>query len=55
MVFPIFLEITENFVPATKIKGITYGPYALGEKISVPKHIAVYLLCKDVAKPKSMI
>ncbi|MEJ2294381.1 MAG: hypothetical protein P8Y23_06380 [Candidatus Lokiarchaeota archaeon] len=51
----INLEITEKFVPATKIKGIVYGPYVVGDKISVPKHIAVYLLCKDVAKPKSMI
>ncbi|MFW9930330.1 MAG: hypothetical protein ACFFD1_13120 [Candidatus Thorarchaeota archaeon] len=51
----INLEITEKFVPPTKIKGIIYGPYTLGDKISVPKHIAVYLLCKDVAKPKSMI
>lgn len=51
----INLEITEKFVPATKIKGTIYGPYTQGEKISVPKHIAVYLLCKEVAKPKSMI
>ncbi len=50
----INLEITEEFVPATKIKGIHYGPYNKGEKIKVPKHIAIYLLCKEVAKPISM-
>ncbi|TFG02713.1 MAG: hypothetical protein EU542_04380 [Promethearchaeota archaeon] len=51
----INLKIVEEFVPATKIKGITYGPYDQGDKIKVPKHIAVYLLCKEVAEPVSMI
>ena len=44
------LEITEVKVPATKIKGITYGDYEWGEKIEVPHHVAVFLLCKGVAK-----
>jgi DNA primase small subunit len=44
------LEITEMEVPMTKIKGIEYGPYVKGEKIEVPHHIAVFLLCKEVAK-----
>ena len=44
------LEITEVKVPATKIKGITYGNYEWGEKIEVPHHVAVFLLCKGVAK-----
>ncbi len=44
------LEILESLVPETKIKGETYGPYKQGEIIEVPHHIAVFLLCKDVAK-----
>jgi len=44
------LEITENKIPITKIKGVEYGPYSKGEKIEVPHHIAVFLLCKEVAK-----
>lgn len=44
------LEITENTIPLTKIKGVEYGPYSKGEKIEVPHHIAVFLLCKEVAK-----
>ncbi|MFW9940046.1 MAG: DNA primase small subunit domain-containing protein [Candidatus Thorarchaeota archaeon] len=44
------LEILENEVPVTKIKGINYGPYKKGEIIEVPHHIAVFLLCKEVAK-----
>ena len=44
------LEITEMEVPMTKIKGVKYGPYVKGEKIEVPHHIAVFLLCKEVAK-----
>jgi DNA primase small subunit len=44
------LEILEKRIPAIKIKGKTYGPYAQGEIIEVPHHIAVFLLCKEVAK-----
>jgi DNA primase small subunit len=44
------LEIIVNNVPMTKIKGVEYGPYKKGEKIEVPHHIAVFLLCKEVAK-----
>ncbi len=44
------VEIIESLVPETKIKGEKYGPYKLGEKIEVPHHIAVFLLCKEVAK-----
>ncbi|MHA1456187.1 MAG: DNA primase small subunit domain-containing protein [Promethearchaeota archaeon] len=44
------LEITGVKVPATKIKGETYGDYNCGEKIEVPHHVAVFLLCKGVAK-----
>jgi len=44
------LEITDVKVPATKIKGMTYGDYKWGEKIEVPHHVAVFLLCKGVAK-----
>jgi DNA primase small subunit len=44
------LEIVERVLPITKIKGIKYGPYVKGERIEVPHHIAVFLLCKEVAK-----
>ena len=44
------LEIVERALPITKIKGTKYGPYVQGEKIEVPHHIAVFLLCKEVAK-----
>ncbi|MFX1575169.1 MAG: DNA primase small subunit domain-containing protein [Promethearchaeota archaeon] len=44
------LEITEPKVPMTKIKGEEFGPYTKGEIIEVPHHIAVFLLCKEVAK-----
>ena len=44
------LEIIENKIPVTKIKGVKFGPYEKGDKIEVPHHIAVFLLCKEVAK-----
>ena len=44
------LEISELNVPSTKIKGVEYGPYSQGEIIEVPHHIAIFLLCKEVAK-----
>ncbi len=44
------LEIVENKLPITKIKGESFGPYVKGEKIEVPHHFAVFLLCKEVAK-----
>jgi len=44
------LEIVEDLVPATRIKDETFGPYKQGEIIDVPHHIAVFLLCKEVAK-----
>jgi DNA primase small subunit len=44
------LEIVEHALPITKIKGESFGPYAKGEKIEVPHHVAVFLLCKEVAK-----
>jgi len=44
------LEVLEAQVPATKIKGKTYGPYTKGEIIEVPHHIAIFLLCKEVVK-----
>ena len=44
------LEITEERVPPTAIKGETWGPYRKGERIELPHHVAVFLLCKDVAK-----
>ncbi|MFX1260284.1 MAG: DNA primase small subunit domain-containing protein [Promethearchaeota archaeon] len=47
---PQKIEIIEPKVPITKLKGETYGPYTQGEKIEVPHHIAVFLLCKGVAK-----
>ena len=44
------IEILEPRIPETKIKGESYGPYKQGEIIELPNHIAVFLLCKDVAK-----
>ena len=44
------IEILEPEVPLTRIKGENFGPYKKGEKIEVPHHIAVFLLCKEVAK-----
>ncbi|MHA1459331.1 MAG: DNA primase small subunit domain-containing protein, partial [Promethearchaeota archaeon] len=44
------LEITENKLPITTIKGESFGPYIKGEIIEVPHHFAVFLLCKEVAK-----
>lgn len=44
------LEIVERALPITKIKGTKYGPYVQGERIEVPHHIAVFLLCKEVVK-----
>ncbi|MFW9897867.1 MAG: DNA primase small subunit domain-containing protein [Candidatus Thorarchaeota archaeon] len=44
------IEIIESKIPATKIKGETFGPYDKGDVVEVPHHIAVFLLCKEVAK-----
>ncbi|MFX1274687.1 MAG: DNA primase small subunit domain-containing protein [Promethearchaeota archaeon] len=44
------LEVVENAIPASKIKGETFGPYTQGEKIEVPNHIAILYLCKDLAR-----
>ncbi|MFX1411332.1 MAG: DNA primase small subunit domain-containing protein [Promethearchaeota archaeon] len=44
------LEIIESKVPATKLKGYVYGPYEKGDIIDVPHHVAVFLLCEEVAK-----
>jgi DNA primase small subunit len=44
------LEIIEPQLPIIKIKGEEFGPYKQGDKIEVPHHIAIFLLCKEVAK-----
>ncbi len=44
------LEIIENKLPITTIKGESFGPYIKGDIIDVPHHFAVFLLCKEVAK-----
>lgn len=44
------IEIVEQYVPETKLKDKIYGPYIQGEKTDVPHHVAVYLLCKEVAR-----
>ena len=43
------IKIIERKVPQTKIKGETYGPYENGEIVEVPNHVAILLLCKEVA------
>ena len=45
------IKIIESEVPKTKIKGDNYGPYFKDEIIEVPNHIAIFLLCKEVAVP----
>ncbi len=47
------IEILEPSLPITKLKGVKYGPYTKGEVVEVPHHLAVFLLCKDVAKTVS--
>ncbi|MBN1801473.1 MAG: hypothetical protein JW891_08205 [Candidatus Lokiarchaeota archaeon] len=44
------LQIIETTVPPTTMKDQTYGPYSQGDVIEVPNHLAVFLLCKEVAK-----
>jgi DNA primase small subunit len=44
------IKIIEPEVPVTKIKGESWGPYKQGDIVEVPHHIAVFLLCKGVAK-----
>ena len=44
------IQILEHDVPETRIKGKKYGPYKKGDIIEVPHHIAVFLLCREVAK-----
>ncbi|MGB5910580.1 MAG: DNA primase small subunit domain-containing protein [Promethearchaeia archaeon] len=51
----IKIEILENEVPSIKIKGKTYGPYNKGQIEIIPLHVAVFLLCKGVAKTRSFI
>lgn len=43
------LKITASEVPQTTIKGEQYGPYWKDEVIELPNHIAIFLLCKEVA------
>lgn len=43
------IQITVPEVPQTTIKGNQYGPYWKEEVIEVPNHIAILLLCKEVA------
>lgn len=44
------IKITETNVPKISIKGESYGPYKLGEIDDLPHHIAIFLICKGVAK-----
>lgn len=43
------VKILENMVPQTRIKGMTYGPYNKDEKLELPNHMAIFLVCKGVA------
>jgi DNA primase small subunit len=49
----IQLEITEENVPKTILKGTEFGPYVKGDISSFPSYMAIFLLCKQVAKPMS--
>jgi DNA primase small subunit len=44
------IEITATNVPMTKISSEKFGPYVKGDIEEVPHHLAVFLLCKEVAK-----
>ncbi len=43
------VEILANYPLSFKLKNKKYGPY-VNEKISVPKHVAVYMICKSLAE-----
>ncbi|TXT62449.1 MAG: DNA primase small subunit PriS [Promethearchaeota archaeon] len=43
------IKINAPEVPRTQIKGESYGPYVRDEIIEVPNHIAIFLICKEVA------
>ena len=47
------IEITALEIPEMRIKGNSYGPYSKDETIEVANHIAILLLCRDVAKLKN--
>ncbi len=42
------LKVNVPYIPVTKIKGKSFGPYKQGKIIEVPNHVAVFLLCKEV-------
>jgi DNA primase small subunit len=44
------IGIIEQIVPPTEISGEKYGPFKKGDIVELPHHIAVFLLCKGVAK-----
>ncbi len=44
------IQIIAQTVPVTTFKGQSFGPYFKDEIISVPNHVAIFLLCKDVAR-----
>ncbi len=44
------LKIIQTIVPEITIKGKRYGPFMKDEVIEVPNHIAIFLLCKEVAE-----
>ena len=46
------IEIIEQSLPSTVLKDDSFGPYKQGDVVEVPHHVAVFLLCKGVAKMK---
>lgn len=45
----ITIQITAPLAPKIRIGDSEYGPYILGEKITLPLNAGLFLLCKDVA------
>ncbi|MFO8019134.1 MAG: DNA primase small subunit PriS [Promethearchaeia archaeon] len=43
------VKILKNFVPKTKIKNQTFGPFNKDEKVELPNHMAILLVCKGAA------
>ncbi|MBY9007822.1 MAG: hypothetical protein KGD63_13855 [Candidatus Lokiarchaeota archaeon] len=44
------IEITSSNLPEFKLRDKSYGPYYKNDKIEVENHVAILLLCRDVAK-----
>ncbi len=48
---PLQIQVTEN-VSKLHLNGESHGPYEAGQDIEVPEYLAMFLTCKNKAKPK---